>query len=68
MKLAEITTKNDQELATLVTDLRAQIAAATIELRTKEVKNVKAIAGLKHTLAQALTLLREREISREEAQ
>lgn len=67
MKLAEITTKNDQELATLVVDLRAQIAAATIELRTKEVKNVKVIAGLKHNLAQALTLVREREISREEA-
>ncbi len=41
MKLADITTKNDQELAALVTQLRADIAEAALQQRTSSVENVK---------------------------
>lgn len=66
MKLAEITNKNDLELAKLVDELRLQIAEAAVEVRTKEVKNVKQVTGLKKSLARALTIIRERQIAQEE--
>lgn len=66
MKLAEITAKNEQELENLITQLRRDLAQAYVDQRTKEVKNVKQIAGLKLSLARALTIARERQIAREE--
>jgi ribosomal protein L29 len=66
MKLVDITKKNEQELATVIADLRRDLAQAHVDLRTKEVKNVKQIAGIKKSLARALTIAREREITREE--
>lgn len=66
MKLADITKKNEQELTQLITDLRRELAEAHVDLRTKEVKNVKQIAGIRKSLARALTIAREREIAREE--
>lgn len=66
MKLADITKKNEQELGALITDLRRELAQAHVNLRTKEVKNVKTIAGIRKSLARALTIAREREIAREE--
>ena len=66
MKLAEIMNKNDQDLAKLVSELRQQIADAAVEVRTKEVKNVKQVTGLKKSLARALTITRERQIAQEE--
>jgi ribosomal protein L29 len=66
MKLAEIMNKNDQDLAKLVGELQQQIADAAVEVRTKEVKNVKQVTGLKKSLARALTITRERQIAQEE--
>ena len=67
MKLTEITNKNDQELAELIKSERSALAKAVIDSRTKEVKNVKALAAYKKTIARALTIAREREIATQEA-
>lgn len=66
MKIADITKKNEQELVQLIADLRKELAEAHVDLHTKEVKNVKQIAGIRKSLARALTIAREREIAREE--
>lgn len=68
MKLPEISKLSDKELSTLITKERQNLATAVIDSRTKEVKNVKVIAGHKKTIARALTIARERAIaSAEEA-
>jgi ribosomal protein L29 len=67
MKLQEITAKTDQELETLIKTEREALAKAVIDSRTKEIKNVKALAAHKKTIARALTIHREREIAKEEA-
>ena len=66
MKMQDIANKNDQELKALVADLRRDLSQAHVDLRTKEVKNVKHISGIRKSLARALTIAREREIAREE--
>ncbi len=67
MKLQDITKKTDQELAEFITTERKAFADAVIESRTKEVKNVKALAAHKKAIARALTISRERELAKEEA-
>ena len=67
MKLTEITKKTDQELTELITGERDALAKAVVESRTKEIKNVKALAAHKKTIARALTISREREIAKQEA-
>ena len=67
MKLKDITAKTDQELAALITSERDALAKAVVESRTKEIKNVKVLAGHKKTIARALTVAREREITQQEA-
>jgi ribosomal protein L29 len=67
MKLQDITKKTDQELTDLIVSEREALSKAVIESRTKEVKNVKALAAHKKTIARALTIAREREITKEEA-
>lgn len=64
MKLAEITAKTDAELATFVTAQQKQLADVVIEMRTKQVTNVKQIAAIKQSIARAKTILRERELSK----
>ncbi|HEY6736744.1 MAG TPA: 50S ribosomal protein L29 [Candidatus Saccharimonadia bacterium] len=63
MKLADITKLTTKELADLLKTERAALAQAVIDSRTKEVKNVKTINGHKKTIARALTISRERELS-----
>jgi len=67
MKLQDITKKTDAELQTLITESRAQLAKAVIDSRTKEVKDTKQQGRLKKTIARALTVAREREITTQEA-
>ncbi len=62
MKTTELRTKSAAELATLVTETRQKLAQAHIDLRTKEIKNVKEIHNLKKTIARALTIQSEREL------
>lgn len=67
MKITEILDKNDKELATLITDTRKKLADLHVEMRTKKVSNVKQILAIRKTIAQALTVQRQREISALEA-
>jgi ribosomal protein L29 len=66
MKLQDITKKTDQELQELILTARTDLAKAVIESRTKEVRDVKQLGRLKKTIAQSLTISREREIAKEE--
>ena len=67
MKLQDITKKTDQELTDLIASERKALEQAVIDSRTKEVKNVKALAAHKKAIARALTIARERQIAKEEA-
>jgi large subunit ribosomal protein L29 len=63
MKLADITSKTDKELTVLVAESRKQLADLAVEMRTKQVANVKQIRATRRTIARALTLLRQRELA-----
>jgi large subunit ribosomal protein L29 len=67
MKLAQIAEKTEKELMQLVSDERKHLSDLVIELRTKKVSNVKEIYSVKKTIARALTVLRQRELTKEEA-
>ncbi len=64
MKLAEIVEKSDKELEQLISERRGRLADLQIEMRTKKVTNIKEIQTVKKAIAQALTIARQREISR----
>ena len=49
-------------------ETRAAIAGAHVDLKTKEVKQVKAIRNFKRDIARALTIQSERELANLEAQ
>lgn len=66
MKMNEITQKNDKELQTLLADSRKQLASLAIDMRTKQVGNVKQIAAVKKTIARTLTALNQRQATKEE--
>ncbi len=66
MKYADITKKNDQELQVLVHDTQEQIRQLAIEMRTKQVPNIKQMHQLKRVVAQSLTEQRQRVLQKEE--
>jgi ribosomal protein L29 len=68
VKLREITAKNDHELTDLIRTEREALAKAVIDSRTKETKNVKVLHAHKVTIARALTIQRERDITKAEHQ
>lgn len=63
MKAKEIATKSAKELTQFIADQRRALQDAHVELRTKEVTNVKAIAKIKRNIARALTVQRQNEIN-----
>jgi len=67
MKLADITQKNEGELAELITAQRTKLSEAVLESRTKEIRNVKTQYAIKRTIARALTVQRQRQIGQLEA-
>ena len=67
-KIKDIRSKSDAELITFVTETRAAIAGAHVDLKTKEVKHVKAIRNHKRDIARALTIQSEREMKSLEEQ
>ncbi len=67
MKITDITKKTDKELAQFIQSSREELAKAVVESRTKEVRDTKTLGRLKKTIAQALTIERERQIVQEEA-
>ena len=68
MKLQDITKKTDVELTELIRTSRAELAQAVLDSRTKETNDVKSLHRIKQTIARALTIAREREIAKMEAQ
>jgi ribosomal protein L29 len=62
MKLADITQKNEAELAELITAQRTKLSEAVLESRTKEIRNVKTQYAIKRTIARVLTVQRQRQI------
>lgn len=62
MKAKELIQKSDKELAELILDLRNKIVQAHIDLKSKEVKNVRQVRIHKRDLARALTVYNERQI------
>jgi len=67
MKMKDLADKGEKELQDLITKTQGDIVAAAIDLRTKQVPNVKREHSLKKQLARALTLQRERQIAAAEA-
>jgi ribosomal protein L29 len=65
MKAKELTHKSTKELQKDLADLRANYAKTLIDMRSREVKNVKTIAGIKKDIARVLTVLRAQEIQGE---
>lgn len=68
MKAKLIRQKSDKELASLITDTSAKIVQNHIDLKTREVKNVREIRANKRLLARAKTVQNEREIAELEKQ
>lgn len=66
MKYQDIVKKTDKELTTLLSDARKQLSQELIDMRTKQVKNVKQVQAHKKTIARVLTLQQERTLSKEE--
>ena len=66
MKISEINQKSAAELEALVSDTRKQIADISIEMRTKQVSNIKQLKSLKKTVARALTIQRQQHLTKEE--
>ena len=64
MKLKDIVAKTDKELQDLVFDQQKKLAEVVVEMRTKQVTNVKQITGIKKTIARALTIQSERAITK----
>lgn len=62
MKMKDIAQKTDQELTTVLADTQKQLGQLALEMRTKQIKNVKQIWALKRTQARVLTVQREREL------
>ncbi|MEI7818874.1 MAG: 50S ribosomal protein L29 [bacterium] len=63
MKPAELRTKKPAELDVMMEDIKAQLANAHVELKTKEVKNVREIRKFKRTIARIMTIQSERELA-----
>jgi large subunit ribosomal protein L29 len=62
MKLKDITQKTDKELATMLIEARKNLADAKVDMRTKQVANVKQINALKKTVARVLTIQQQRRL------
>lgn len=62
MKYQDLSVKSDKELAALLADSRKQLAGALVDMRTKQVANVRSIRAVKKTIARAETALRAREL------
>lgn len=67
MKLADIVSKTDKELAVLLEESRTKLRDELIASRTKESKNVKAILAARKQLARTLTIQRQRQLGAQEA-
>lgn len=68
MKTKEIGDMKDKELDKFITDQKAKLLKSSFDVATKETGKVRDIRVIKKDIAKALTIKRERELVREEAQ
>ncbi len=66
MKIKEIVTKKDKDLIEKVQKLEDDLIKMRLQIATKESDKFADIAKTKRTISRIKTILREREISREE--
>ena len=64
MKISQIVEKSDADLKQLIADTKNDLAKLAIDMRTKKVSNIKQTNSLRKTVARALTIQREREITK----
>jgi len=63
----EIAEKKDKELDKFIADQKAKLLKLIFDVRTKESNKVRALRVIKKDIARALTVKKERELAREEA-
>ncbi len=66
MKINEIVAKKDADLANKLCELKSSLTKNRFEIATKESQKSSEIKKIKKTIARINTILREREIQREE--
>jgi large subunit ribosomal protein L29 len=66
MKIKEITIKKDADLKQKLAELKTQLTKQRFEIATKESQKSNEIGKIKKTIARIQTILRERELQREE--
>lgn len=62
MKAKELHNKSNKELQKDLADLHLRYAKTLIDMKTKEVKNVKTLHSIKKDIARVLTVLREQQM------
>ena len=67
IKAKQLRTKSESEMNNFVSQQRHDLAQAVVDLKTKEVKQVRDIRNIKKTIARALTINSERELAALEA-
>lgn len=60
MKASELRNQTDSAMAKLLEEKRAELAGSVVQLHSKEVKNVRAIRGLKRDIARILTVQKQK--------
>jgi len=66
MKVKEIVTKKDADLKIKLNELKVQLTKLRFEISTKGSKKTSEVAKTKKAIARIQTILRERELQREE--
>lgn len=64
MNIKEIRGKSDKELNKLLFDQREKLRDLNFKLESKQIKNVRDIRKVKKSIAQILTVLKERELNK----
>ena len=60
MKYTDLLQKSDKELAAMLDDNRKKLSETLVDMRTKQVANVKQVGAIKRQIAQLLTAQRQR--------
>lgn len=65
MKIRELRTKSDEELKDMYKDLTQKFRELNFKLASDQLKNVREVRHIRKTMAQILTLLKERRLKKD---
>lgn len=65
MKVRQLIQKSSQELKALLTKKRKELVKVNLDLKMKKIKDVHQKKKMRHDIARILTILRERELTKE---